>query len=59
MQISRSDKRLSFTYEKNETHVSSTMTLSMARARDTGLYECYLPLFAELRVKQYLYVFSK
>ncbi|XP_046457985.1 vascular endothelial growth factor receptor 1-like [Daphnia pulex] len=58
-QISMSDKRLNFTYEKNETHVSSTMTLLKARARDTGFYECYLPLFGELRVKQYLYVFNK
>jgi hypothetical protein len=58
-QISSSDKRLSFAYEKNETHVSSIMTLLNARTRDTGYYECYLPLFGELRVKQYLYVYSE
>lgn len=58
-QISAMNERLNFTFEKNETHVWSTMSLIKARARDTGYYECYLPLFNEVRVKQYIYVYSK
>ncbi|KAI9559363.1 hypothetical protein GHT06_016152 [Daphnia sinensis] len=57
--ISAMSERLNFTYEKNETHVWSTMTLIKARARDTGYYECYLPLFNEVRVKQYIYVYNR
>lgn len=57
-QVSNYNERVSFTAEKNETHVSSTMTIQAARPRDTGLYTCYLPLFGELEVKQYIYVYS-
>lgn len=57
--ISAMNERLNFTFEKNETHVWSTMSLIKARARDTGYYECYLPLFNEVRVKQYIYVYNR
>ncbi|XP_057369375.1 vascular endothelial growth factor receptor 2-like [Daphnia carinata] len=57
--ISAMAERLNFIFEKNETHVWSTMTITKARARDTGCYECYLPLFNEVRVKQYLYIYNR
>lgn len=58
-QLSKRAERVVRTIFMNDTHVSSTMTLTKARATDTGLYECFLPQFPELRVKQYIYVYSK
>uniref|UniRef100_A0A0P5KX94 receptor protein-tyrosine kinase n=1 Tax=Daphnia magna TaxID=35525 RepID=A0A0P5KX94_9CRUS len=44
---------------QNDTHVSSTITLTKATAKDTGFYGCFLPQFPELRVKQYIYVYNR
>ncbi|KAI9559362.1 hypothetical protein GHT06_016151 [Daphnia sinensis] len=44
---------------QNDTHVSSTITLTKATAKDTGFYGCFLPQFPELRVKQYIYVHGR
>ncbi|XP_057369372.1 vascular endothelial growth factor receptor 1-like isoform X2 [Daphnia carinata] len=44
---------------QNDTLVSSTITLRKATVKDTGFYECFLPQFPELRVRQYIYVYNR
>lgn len=61
--LSMARDRLSFQWDRNDTHTSSTMTLSGVRPRDSGLYGCYLTAMKWLYVKafvirQYVYVFS-
>lgn len=57
-QLSGAAHRLTTVHDKNGTLVTSTLTITGARARDTGTYGCFLPLFPQLQVEQYVYVYS-
>lgn len=55
------DRRLSKTFNKNETHMTSTMTLTNTKTRDTGFFGCKgLPYGYQQTwiTKQYVYVFG-
>ncbi len=59
--LSDLDNRLRKTFGRNETHMTSTLSLANARARDTGNFGCKgLPIgFPNtFTVNQYVYVFS-
>ncbi|KAI9559248.1 hypothetical protein GHT06_016037 [Daphnia sinensis] len=54
---SQVSKRFSMTADKNETHLTSTMTLTNVTAYDTGYFSCKAIYRDE--VKQYVYVYDR
>jgi hypothetical protein len=58
--LSDLDNRLRKTFGRNETHMTSTLSLANTRPKDTGYFGCRGPLgFSNTHtVKQYVYVFS-
>ncbi|XP_046458829.1 uncharacterized protein LOC124205426 [Daphnia pulex] len=60
-ELSDLDNRLRKTFGRNETHMTSTLSLANGRARDTGYFGCRgIPygISNTLPVNQYVYVFS-
>jgi hypothetical protein len=54
-QLMEVEERFRVTFTTNETHMSSTMTLANATARDTGLYRF---VYGDEQIKRYIYVFG-
>jgi hypothetical protein len=54
-QLIQVDERLSKTFDTNETHMSSTLTLANVTAMDTGYFRF---IYGDVEVKQYVYVFG-
>ena len=54
-QLIQVDERLSKTFDTNETHMLSTLTLANVTVMDTGYFRF---IYGDVEVKQYVYVFG-
>lgn len=59
LQTKDAKRRVSFTWNKNATHVSSTMTVMNAEPTETGHYICYVPSLPQYTIKNYVFVAGK
>lgn len=55
LQITNAIERFSQTTDRNETHMSWTMTLDNVTHQDTGYFTF---IYGEMEMKQYIYVFG-
>ncbi|XP_046637865.1 vascular endothelial growth factor receptor 1-like isoform X1 [Daphnia pulicaria] len=55
-QVMKIDERFSNTFDANDTHISSSMTLKNITNQDTGYFRFY---YGEAEMSQYVYVFDK
>jgi hypothetical protein len=54
-QVMKIDERFSNTFDANDTHLSSSMTLKNITNQDTGYFRFY---YGEAEMSQYVYVFG-
>lgn len=47
------------TQDQNETHITSTITLTNALPTETGFYNCFNLYYPEITLQQYVYIYSK